>query len=98
MSFVAISKVKYPDSVKEEVHELGLKMLPVAKRQPGLLTVGFFQACDINETMMYWEWESKADHEACMASEEWVEVMGQSKELFDIKGVEFSLETFERLG
>ncbi len=97
MSFVAISKVKYPDSIKEKIHEAGLKMLPVAKQQPGFIAIKFHQSCDSNETMMYWEWESKADHEACMASSGWVAIMAQFSSVFETEGTAFSIETYQRL-
>lgn len=97
MSFVAISKVKYPDSLKEEIHNVGLKMVPIAKQQPGFISIGFHQSYESNETMMYWEWESKSDHEACMTSDAWAIIMEQSKIAFEAEGTEFSIETFERL-
>lgn len=97
MSFVAISKVKYPTLLRDEVHAVGLKMLPVAKVQPGFISVAFHQSSDKNETMMYWEWESKSDHEACMRSGDWSAVMENSGSLFQSEGVEFLIETYERL-
>lgn len=97
MSFVAISKVKYPASLKEEIHNVGFKMVPIAKQQPGFISIGFHQSHDSNETMMYWEWESKSDHEACMKSDAWASIMEQSKNAFQTEGTEFSIETFERL-
>ena len=97
MSFVAISKVKYPAALQEQIHEVGLKMLPIARQQPGFIAVRFHQSCDADETMMYWEWESRADHEACMASENWAAIMAQSESVFSAAGIEFSIETYQRL-
>jgi len=71
--------------------------LPIARKQLGFISIAFHQSIEANETMMYWDWESKADHEACMASEDWRIVMEQSNSVFSVDGIEFSLETFERI-
>ncbi|QDT97803.1 antibiotic biosynthesis monooxygenase family protein [Gimesia aquarii] len=97
MSFVAISKVKYPDSLKEEIHNIGLQMVPIAKQQPGFISIRFHQAHESNVTMMYWEWESKSNHDSCMASDAWADIMEQSKPVFEAEGTKFSIETYERL-
>lgn len=44
MSFVAISKVIYPASIKDEICRVGLAMPPVTKRQPGFIPVSFHHA------------------------------------------------------
>lgn len=97
MSFVAISKVIYPNQLREEMHSFGLKMLPLANAQPGFVSISFHQSTTENQTMMLWEWETEADHEACIKSPDWSELMASSGELFESEGVEFSLETYERL-
>jgi quinol monooxygenase YgiN len=97
MSYVAISKVTYPAMLKDEIHAVGLEMIPVAKNQPGFISVAFHQASDKNETMMYWEWASKHDHEACMQSSDWSAVIEKSSLLFQSEGVEFLVETYDRL-
>ncbi len=97
MSFVVISKVKYPEMLKEEIHSFGIRMLPVAKAQPGFISISFHQSMDQNETMMYWEWNTPLDHEACMKSSDWNDLMVKSGELFQSEGVEFSMASYERL-
>ena len=97
MSFVAISKVKYPSTIKDQVQAFGLKMIPVAKLQPGLISISFHRSTEENETMMYWEWASQKDHEACIQSDSWSALMEKSGTLFQSDGVEFSIETYERL-
>lgn len=97
MSFVAVSKVKYPEALKKEIQDVGLAMIPIAKRQPGFISIAFHQSNTSNETMMVWEWESGAAHEACMASTDWQAVMEKSAPLFETEGTLFSLETFDRL-
>lgn len=44
MSFVAISKVKYPASIKDNVHAVYLAMAPIAKNKQDL-----FQLCSISQ-------------------------------------------------
>ncbi|GEM_PF-789216 len=97
MSYVAISKVRFPPSFKEQIQNVGLEMIPIAKRQPGFVSVAFHLSTDSSETMMYWEWESKSDHEACMESAAWANIMGKSSSLFQSQGVEFSIQTYERI-
>ena len=97
MSFVAISKVKYPQSLRDEIHSFGMSMIPLAKLQPGFISISFHQSTEDNETMMYWEWDTQADHEACMKSPDWNSLMAKSGELFHSEGVEFSISTYERL-
>ena len=98
MSFVAISKVAYPSQLQEKIQAVGIEMLPVARRQPGFISVAFHQSSEKNETMMYWEWESQSDHEACMQSEEWGAIMEKHSAVIASDGVKFSIETYERLG
>ena len=97
MSFVAVSKVKYPKSLKKEIHSFGMSMIPIARLQPGFISISFHQSTDNDETMMYWEWEAQSDHEACMKSPDWSDLMEKSGGLFQSEGVEFSLETYDRL-
>jgi len=98
MSFVAVSTVQFPVELKDDIHRLGLAMLPIARQQPGFIQVAFHQGLDASETMMYWEWQSRADHEACLKSPDWAALMADSGGLFARDGVTFSLRTFERLG
>ena len=97
MSFVAITKVKFPNELKSKIHSVGLAMLPIAKPQPGFISIGFHQSNDRNETMMYWEWESEANYKACMQSPDWALLMERHSVLFASDGVEFLIDTYERL-
>ncbi len=98
MSFVAVSKVKYPAFLRQDIHNAGLTMLPVAKKQAGLISISFHQSCDEDETIMVWEWESQANHEACMASSDWAAIVEQTRSAFESQEIEFSISTYERLG
>jgi len=97
MTFVAISKVSFPDSLREQVQSAGRAMIPIARQQPGFIGVAFHQSLDASQTMMYWEWESQSDHHACMQSEEWTTIMQDFGAVFSQENVEFSIETFEKL-
>jgi quinol monooxygenase YgiN len=97
MSFVAISKVKYPAELKEAIHAVGINMIPIAKRQPGFVSIAFHQSTEKNETMMYWQWQSEQDHLACMQADDWQAIIELSKSLFQSEGVELSIESYERL-
>ncbi len=97
MSFVAISKVKYPPSLKQPIHAIALEMMPIAKAQLGFISIKFHQSHESNETMMYWEWQKKSHHEACLQSKAWNKIMEKSGTLFHSEGVELSIETYERI-
>jgi len=97
VSFVAISKVKYPPSLKQQLHAVALEMMPIAKAQLGFISIRFHQSDEINETMMYWEWQEKSHHEVCLQSKEWNEIMEKSGRLLHSEGVELSIETYERI-
>jgi hypothetical protein len=47
MSFVAISKVRYPSCLKDQIHEFCLEMLPMAKLQPGFISIRFHQSSEM---------------------------------------------------
>ncbi|GLR73111.1 antibiotic biosynthesis monooxygenase [Agaribacter marinus] len=97
MSFVAISRVKFPSELKARIHAFGLSMIPLAQRHPGFVSISFHESLESNETMMYWEWESQSHHEACMQSKDWMILMEQSGRLFATEGVEFMVDTYSKL-
>lgn len=97
MSFVAISKVSFPAELKDKIQETGLQMIPIAKTQAGFISIAFHESLEQNETMMYWEWETKADHENCMNSDDWSELMDKNGLIFQSEGVEFSINTYKKI-
>ena len=97
MSFVVITKVQYPDEIEESLLEVGKAMIPIAQQQPGFIAVTYNLSNEGNETMMYWEWQTEADHEACMNSPDWLKIVEQSAQIFQTEGVEFSMESYERI-
>lgn len=97
MSFVAVSNVTFPAALQDEIQAFGMRMLPLAKQHPGFISISYHQSTEVHQTMMYWEWESRADHEACMSSKDWAELMQSSGDLFQNEGVEFSVQTYDRL-
>ena len=97
MTFVAISKVSYPDHLKSEIEAVGRAMIPIAKTQPGFINVAFHQSLQKNQTMMIWEWQRKEDHEACLNSPQMNELMKDSGALFSETGIEVKIETYEKV-
>jgi len=102
MSFVALSTVTFPPELRNEIHAIGFEMLLIAKTQPGFISIAFHESSEENSnknnhTMMYWEWESKESHEACMQSPAWAQIMEKSDTLFQSKGVELSIKTYEKI-
>ena len=97
MSYVAISKVSFPASEKEGIKAVGLAMVEIAKTQPGFVSIAFHESDEGNETMMYWVWETKEDHENCMKSDVWLELMQKSRSLFSNQEVTFSITTYTRI-
>ena len=68
MNCVAISKANYPANLEQEITEVGLEMVPIAKEQPGFISIAFHKSNTTGETMIYWELEPESDHENCMIS------------------------------
>lgn len=97
MSFVAISKLSFPAELAEKLIAVGHEMIPLAKKQKGFISIAFHHSEQENQTAMVWEWESEADHLACMQSSDWSAIMEKHGTLFQSQGVEFSLETYQRL-
>lgn len=97
MSFIAISKLKFPTQLAEKLIAVGEEMIPIAKQQNGFISIAFHYSEEMHQTLMVWEWASEADHTACMQSEDWSAIMAKHGELFQTPGVEFSLETYQRL-
>ena len=97
MGFVVISKVKFPDILKDKIIAVGLEILPFAKKQKGFISIAFHVSDQEGETMMYWEWESKKAYECCMQSDDWFALMQRHKNLFDLEGVVFSSSTYNKL-
>jgi quinol monooxygenase YgiN len=97
MSFVAISKVKYPESKKHAIEEAGKAMMLIAKMQPGFIDVSFHQALNKSETMMIWQWQTQQHHEACLICSEMADLMQQYGPLFAEEDVSVSVEIYQRL-
>lgn len=95
MSFIVVTRIQYSPPVEEEVLALANDSLPIARQQPGLKSVRFHKSHNSDETMMYWEWETKEAHEACMASPEWNELSLRWDKLFNSGNAEFLLDTYE---
>ena len=97
MSFIAMSRVKFPPALGDAVRTVGHRLIPIARDQPGLIDIAFHQSLEGDETVMIWEWRTRADHEACQHSPTWAKLMQEAGDLFQSPGVAFSLETYERL-
>lgn len=95
MSFVAISKVSFLEKQVRAGQAIGLQMLPIAKKQKGIISISFHLAANGTQTMMYSEWQSEQDYQACFVSAEMTALMEQSGATF--ADSEFTLETFTRL-
>lgn len=97
MYFVAISKVKFPPELYDEIAEVGKTMVRVAQHHPGLISVALHSNKERTQTMMYWEWESQSHHHACMNSEDWQKIMANTGALFHNNDVSFSIDTYDKL-
>lgn len=97
MSYVAVSKVTFPDQLKERILAVGLAMIPIAQQHKGFKAISFHEARFKNETMLYWECESMEDHESCMRSAPWLALMKANAELFSEEGVAFSVDIYKKI-
>ena len=97
MSFIAITKVTYPEALEDQIRRAGFDIVAFAKKQTGLITIDFHRSTSLNETLMVWEWRDQLDHQRCMESEVWSLLLKKVGMVFNNEGVEFSIATYERL-
>jgi heme-degrading monooxygenase HmoA len=95
MSFVVVTRVRFKPAAEQEVLSLAKASMPIAARQPGLESMQFHRSHAGNETMMYWLWDERASHEACMASQDWGILSDRWDRLLGSGNAEFFLDTYE---
>lgn len=68
--FTVLVRFLAPATEQDRVAGLCRDMIPVFRRQPGFVSMALHRSLDGTQVVSYLQWESRADHEACQASEE----------------------------
>lgn len=83
-----------PDD-QAELLRLSTAMLPVFARQPGFVAASLHRATDATELLLYLQWRSQADSDACLTSPEMMSA-GQEWMAFVRSGkATFALQPYE---
>lgn len=97
MSYVVISRVKFPVSHLAEIESAGKALIEIVKAQEGLIHAAFHIAQSADETMMYMEWYSPQYHQALFESPQWLAVMADHQVAFDSPDVTFNASSYQRV-
>ncbi len=95
--FIVVTRSTFSPDVETEVLALAKKSVPIAKKQSGFVEMVVHINHSRTQLMTYWKWESREDHEACMASDDWMAFMPSWERLISDDKLHFNLETFEML-
>lgn len=55
--------------VRDAVESIVRRMLPIFARQPGFVGMALHRSRDAQQLVTYLQWRSRADHDACQASD-----------------------------
>lgn len=72
--YVVVTRLSFPEGLAAEAARLAAQSAPLFKKQPGFRAMKNFAAEDAKSRITVLEWESKDDHERCMASSDFAEV------------------------
>ncbi len=78
--------------------ELSRTAIPIMEKQKGFVNAQCFIREDKLQLMSILEWESKEDHEACMASSDFNEFNAEWEEMLKSGEIQFKLECYHKLG
>ena len=92
--FVAITRLDFDPSLKDDMIELARATAPVFRQQKGNKGVWAHVSEEGHQTMMYLLWESEADHLACMQSVDFASVTPAFETLMKSGKVAFTMDTY----
>ncbi len=93
-TFIVQTKTHYTQDVKEQYFELARNAFEIFKKQPGFVSAKPFISEDDTHTMTIIEWQTKADHEACMASPDFTEFNATWEKLMHSGAIKFELNCY----
>ena len=93
--FTVMVTVTVPPSHRDELVAIMVETAPVFAAQPGFVSSHLHRSHDAGRVINYIQWQSAADHQACMASPE-VAAGGQPfMDFVERHGLEVDVRTFD---
>ena len=92
--FVAVTKLDFDPSLKEDMIALAKETAPIFRAQKGNRGVWAHLSADGCQTMMYLLWETEEDHLACMQSADFAATNPAFEGLMKSGQVAFTLNTY----
>lgn len=93
--FTVLVTLKVPEERQAEILRLAQGNLPVFAQQPGFLSAQVFRSHDGMRILTWLQWESQADHEACMQSQDWAQCDPRFSTLLDRGTIQMDVRTYE---
>lgn len=97
-AFTVLVTLKVPESQLEDVLRLARGNLPIFARQPGFISARIYCSHDRTRVLTWLQWETQADHEACMQSPDWAQCDPQFSVLLDRGTMQMDVRTYEPAG
>ena len=95
--FIVITRTFFDEDTKDKVFEISKNSLPIFKKQPGLIKIRMHVEHEQQQTLTYFEWESREAHEACMQSPDFADWGMAWDELVKTGKIRWELNTYEIL-
>ncbi len=92
--FVAITRLDFDPSLKDDMIDLARKTAPIFRQQKGNKGVWAHVSKDGHQTMMYLLWETEDDHLACMQSMDFASVNPAFEALMKSGKVAFTMDSY----
>ena len=95
--FIVITRTFFDEDTKDKVFEISKNSMPIFKKQPGLIKIRMHAEHEQQQTLTYFEWESREAHEACMQSPDFADWGAAWNELVNSGKIRWELNTYEIL-
>lgn len=93
-AFIVITRTKFPKNLYATAKSMADLSYPIFMKQKGLISLAMHESLDQTETSAYFQWESEADHLACMQSSDWGD-FNEKWQVFSAQpGVSFDLQVY----
>lgn len=94
-AFTVLVTLKVPESHQQDVLRLAEGHLPIFAQQPGFIAAQVYYSHDQTRVLTFLQWETQADHEACMQSPDWAQANPQFTVLLDKGTMQMDVRTYE---
>ena len=95
--FIVITRTFFDEDTKDKVFEISKNSMLIFKKQPGLIKIRMHVENEQQQTLTYFEWESREAHEACMQSPDFADWGVAWNELVNSGKIRWELNTYEIL-